>query len=72
VDERFLEARLALNRDKVHTVDCAYAHDGGEDTLDAGLVILSKHAGDEEADRRHVGVDVVVGFSVVFYKSEIA
>jgi hypothetical protein len=68
VDKRFLEARLALNRDEVHAVNCAYADDGGEDTLDAGLVILIKHAGDEEAEGRHVGIDVVVGFSVVFYK----
>ena len=29
VDERFLEARLAFNRDKVHAVNCAYADDVG-------------------------------------------
>ena len=65
VNERFLEARLALNRDEVHAVNCAYADDGGEDTLDTGFAILAEHAGDEEADRRHVDFDVVVGFSVV-------
>lgn len=67
VDERFLEARLALNRDKVHATYYADAQDVGEDTLDAGLVILGEHTGDEETEGRHVGFDVVVGFSVVFY-----
>lgn len=54
VNERFLEARLALNRNKVYATDDADAHDRSEDALDARLVVLGEHAGNEEADRRHV------------------
>ena len=55
VNERFQEARLALNRNKIYAADDADADDRSEDALDARLVVLGEHAGNEEADRRHVG-----------------
>ena len=60
VYERFLEPRLALNRNKVYAVHDTDTHDIGEDSLDTHLVILGEHAGDEEAGSRHVSFSLVL------------
>lgn len=67
VDERFLEARLALNRDEIHTSNAAYADDVGEDSLDAGLIVLCEHAGDEEAEGRHVDLMLLLLGLVLYF-----
>lgn len=57
VDERLLEAGLALNRDEVDAGYLADTQDTGDASSDACLIILGEHAGDiETVGSRHVVV----------------
>jgi len=58
VNERLLEAGLALNRNEVDANHLADAQHTGDASSDARLIILAEHAGDIEAEvgSRHVVV----------------
>ena len=58
VNERLLEAGLALNRHEVNAIHLADKQGTGNDTPDARLIILGEHARNVEAEggSRHVVV----------------